>query len=370
MKRLICEVCGSTDIKKEDSVYICESCGCKYSIEDVKKLLVDDKIIQNENSNYNINHTVNERVEIVVQDNVVEEINKIIAAFDWDLNNLNTMDARITSWINNYDHFRRKGRYILHYPQIPETWLGLLYLQTMGFTFDRETCRDLCKQVGFICFIEDEIEGKYIYVDDARYKGWDHIYVYEDSSDEDYLVGYELDDESSAKWPQIPFYPIDTIMTYLKGFLNHPDITKEQKDRIKNYQKKYNQLVSDLRHEYAPKTATNNLSDSNSSNNSSNLSNQSSFYNSQNSEGCYIATAVYGSYDCPEVWTLRRYRDYYLAQTWYGRIFIRIYYLISPIMVRWFGNMEWFKSIWREKLDYMVKRLQSKGYSSKPYKDI
>lgn len=25
----------------------------------------------------------------------------------------------------------------------------------------------------------------------------------------------------------------------------------------------------------------------------------------KDSEGCYIATAVYGSYDCPEVWTLR-----------------------------------------------------------------
>ena len=25
--------------------------------------------------------------------------------------------------------------------------------------------------------------------------------------------------------------------------------------------------------------------------------------------GCYVATAVYGSYDCPQVWTLRRVRD-------------------------------------------------------------
>src|SRR5699024_12626084 len=25
----------------------------------------------------------------------------------------------------------------------------------------------------------------------------------------------------------------------------------------------------------------------------------------QSSGGCYVATAVYGSYDCPEVWTLR-----------------------------------------------------------------
>ena len=26
-------------------------------------------------------------------------------------------------------------------------------------------------------------------------------------------------------------------------------------------------------------------------------------------QGCYVATCVYGSYDCPQVWTLRRYRD-------------------------------------------------------------
>ena len=29
-------------------------------------------------------------------------------------------------------------------------------------------------------------------------------------------------------------------------------------------------------------------------------------YSNSNSGGCYVATAVYGSYDCPEVWTLRR----------------------------------------------------------------
>ena len=32
--------------------------------------------------------------------------------------------------------------------------------------------------------------------------------------------------------------------------------------------------------------------------------------------GCYVATSVYGSYDCPEVWTLRRFRDEVLADTW------------------------------------------------------
>ena len=38
------------------------------------------------------------------------------------------------------------------------------------------------------------------------------------------------------------------------------------------------------------------------------------------SDGCYIATSVYGSYDCPEVWTLRRFRDEYLKGSVYGRL--------------------------------------------------
>ena len=42
-------------------------------------------------------------------------------------------------------------------------------------------------------------------------------------------------------------------------------------------------------------------------------------YNSKTSrklakKGCYIATSIYGSYDCLEVWTLRRYRDYKLSK--------------------------------------------------------
>ena len=87
------------------------------------------------------------------------------------------------------------------------------------------------------------------------------------------------------------------------------------------------------------------------------------------SGGCYVATTVYGSYDCPEVWTLRRYRDYELSETWYGRAFILTYYAISPTLVKWFGHTEWFKRMWRGKLDHMVKNLQDKGYESTPYKD-
>lgn len=85
--------------------------------------------------------------------------------------------------------------------------------------------------------------------------------------------------------------------------------------------------------------------------------------------GCYIATCVYGSYDCPQVWTLRRYRDFVLAETWYGRLFIKTYYAISPTIVKWFGKTEWFKKLWKNKLDKMVAKLQEQGYESTEYND-
>ncbi len=85
--------------------------------------------------------------------------------------------------------------------------------------------------------------------------------------------------------------------------------------------------------------------------------------------GCYIATCVYGSYDCPEVWTLRRFRDDTLGSTWYGRTFIRVYYAISPTLVKWFGKTKWFKKIWKGKLDKMVVKLQAEGVENTPYDD-
>ncbi len=87
------------------------------------------------------------------------------------------------------------------------------------------------------------------------------------------------------------------------------------------------------------------------------------------SSGCYVATAVYGSYDCPQVWTLRRYRDYTLAETWYGRAFIRTYYAVSPTLVKWFGQTDWFKAMWKPKLDRMVQRLNADGIADTPYQD-
>ena len=86
-------------------------------------------------------------------------------------------------------------------------------------------------------------------------------------------------------------------------------------------------------------------------------------------QGCYVATAVYGSYDCPSVWTLRRFRDNTLDATWYGRLFIKAYYAISPTIVKLFGNTQWFNKMWRGPLDKLVAKLRAKGVESTPYND-
>ena len=86
-------------------------------------------------------------------------------------------------------------------------------------------------------------------------------------------------------------------------------------------------------------------------------------------DGCYIATCVYGSYDCPEVWTLRRFRDNYLKESLAGRAFVRTYYAISPKLVRAFGKNRMFRSFWRKHLDRMVQRLRAQGYEDTPYED-
>ncbi len=85
--------------------------------------------------------------------------------------------------------------------------------------------------------------------------------------------------------------------------------------------------------------------------------------------GCYVATAVYGSYDCPQVWVLRRFRDSTLESTAWGRWFIRVYYFLSPDFVRLFGSLRCFNTLLRPPLDALVAHLVARGLSSLPYED-
>ena len=85
--------------------------------------------------------------------------------------------------------------------------------------------------------------------------------------------------------------------------------------------------------------------------------------------GCYIATAIYGSYDCPEVWVLRRFRDRYLLKTIVGTLFVKVYYSISPSLVKKYGGSTWFNRFFSIPINYLVRMLRANGISGEPYRD-
>lgn len=44
MKAIVCELCGSNDIIKENGVYVCKHCGTKYTLEEARKLMFDGPV--------------------------------------------------------------------------------------------------------------------------------------------------------------------------------------------------------------------------------------------------------------------------------------------------------------------------------------
>ncbi|MDY5940713.1 MAG: TFIIB-type zinc finger domain-containing protein [Eubacteriales bacterium] len=44
MKQLTCEMCGSTDLVKQEGVFVCQSCGTKYSVEEARKMMVEGTV--------------------------------------------------------------------------------------------------------------------------------------------------------------------------------------------------------------------------------------------------------------------------------------------------------------------------------------
>lgn len=76
---------------------------------------------------------------------------------------------------------------------------------------------------------------------------------------------------------------------------------------------------------------------------------------------CYIATMVYGSYDAPEVMTLRNFRDQVLKKYVFGRLFIGFYYWTSPKVVQLTKNSPAMNRFFKNRLDKLVKKLRSRG---------
>ncbi|MCH5170197.1 MAG: hypothetical protein J1F24_02805 [Oscillospiraceae bacterium] len=44
MKQLTCEMCGGTDLIKQDGAFVCQNCGMKYSVDEAKKMMIEGTV--------------------------------------------------------------------------------------------------------------------------------------------------------------------------------------------------------------------------------------------------------------------------------------------------------------------------------------
>ncbi|MGQ9788880.1 MAG: CFI-box-CTERM domain-containing protein [Candidatus Hadarchaeaceae archaeon] len=76
--------------------------------------------------------------------------------------------------------------------------------------------------------------------------------------------------------------------------------------------------------------------------------------------GCFIATAAYGTSMAHEINVLRSFRDNYLMRESTGRIFISMYYRVSPAVARLISKSQLLKFITRTLLLPIIKVVQRK----------
>lgn len=302
MKQLTCEMCGGTNLVKDGGVFVCQTCGCKYTIEEAKRMMIEGTV----------------DVQGTVKVDNTAFIEKYLT------------NARRA--LNKKDWEEVEKYYNLVEQNVPDN-IEAVFFSSFG------------KMVSLLV-----VGGT---IQDLRHR----VSVLENSMSviNDY---FETTSEDKEEVLNRICEAIATMNSYnLQAFTDNGSVvfgttTLAEINKVREaFLIELNQ-IKDAHPELSYiDELINKVPDK------------------KKCDGCYVATAVYGSYDCPQVWTLRRYRDYTLARTWHGRVFIRTYYAISPTLVRWFGHTEWFKHMWKGKLDRMVADLQARGVEDTPYED-
>ena len=355
MKQLTCEMCGSTDLIKQDGVFVCQSCGIKYSVEEAKKMMVE------------VEGTV--EVTGTVKVDTSDELENLyqIARRARDAENADNASRYYdmilikdpTSWEANFYsvYYKSLGCKIADIPTAAtavnnciESTYQLIKASIQDSAEKKKAILEVTersKQISVLMFdsanqwmsgvdqrVKMNFAGQFLAATIASAGIKKTLceklcIVFADEDDIMSSIAVKLLKERLA----------EGVATDAKGEVDYVATIRKYDP---TYEAPKNQTVADF-------------------------TNQAQAQSS--SGGCYIATCVYGSYDCPQVWTLRRYRDDTLGATWHGRLFIRLYYTISPTLVKWFGKTAWFKKLWQGKLDKMVAKLNGNGVENTPYRD-
>lgn len=340
-------MCGGTDLVKQDGVFVCQSCGSKYSIEDAKKLMVEGSV--------DVQGTVSidnsQKLENLIQ----------LARRARDENNFENAQ-KYYDMILLEDAENWEATFYHVYSQSMECRIGEIAnaatavgnatnsaLMLLSKNTDMEYINSALKEITAALIklsvaLTNSSTNTY-----ARFKEVSgSLNEYRDRITSIFLM---LKLSADTIWNSSVFYNDNAIELYKMAMTIAEKTILSNYIQVRNFDSMESIIVERIR-KYKPEYLS--------------LSERKS---EKESNGCYVATAVYGSYDCPQVWTLRRYRDDTLAGTWYGRAFIRIYYAISPTLVKWFGKTGWFKKMWQGTLDRLVDKLQSQGVEATPYED-
>ncbi len=357
LKALTCEMCGSTDMMKQNGVFVCQSCGTKYSLEEAKRMMIAGTV--------NVAGTVTVDNSVFVEKSL-KNARRALEKTDWDevekyynlveQNDPQNIEAifyssygKAMSSLTDADRFKRKQKFDVfckneaviddYYDPQKSKYLKPI-IQGMS--------NNLIKmfESTFVCHPNDDS-----LLDGSDYPGYISFPVFFHNGDTPYTEAMfamadvqfiESIENIIAKDERAYLYEI--LITHYDICLSNSRLSSDFKAKITT------------RRQYAAKQLKK-------------LVPNAIINETPASGGCYIATAVYGSYECPEVWTLRRFRDYSLGTSLGGRIFVKAYYAVSPTLVKYFGKNRLFQCFWRGVLDKMVKKLNAKGVSSQPYID-
>ena len=338
MKKINCELCGSNQLIKQEGVYVCQHCGTKYSAEEAKKMMVDGVVEVTGSVKVDSSDKLTNLYQIARR--AKNDNNAESAAKYYDM----ILIEDPTSWEATF--------YVVYFKALV---CKISYIQSAAISVNNciDTVFGLIKEnVSGEAEQEkaiNEISIRVIDISNMLYNGASNHYnkidiIIRNNYNQEYL------NNAFASFNTV-YYLGNLLEIYLgdKKYACELAVTA-WKSGVQMHNKIIN-LLSDIEsNRNTIKVYEDKIKKYDTSYNAPDLPAKS---------GCYVATAVYGSYDCPQVWTLRCYRDDVLAKTWYGKAFIQLYYAVSPTIVRWFGKAVWFNGIFKSLLDNLIEKLEN-----------